>query len=143
MELRILHLCIVSLLSVALSYGRTLIGRHVHACKPMNGLVRVKLPNCRESTISLDQCIGTCISWDGLPENVNKPAKTCTCCKPVTFRDKEVLVECIDRYGRHKIEQHIIKEPKACTCLPCNRRRKRSQVMERLLPRGNKGTQFK
>ena len=128
-----MQLFVVFLFSIALSYGRTLIGRHLHTCRPMTGRVRVKFPNCRETSIYLDQCIGTCISWDGLPANDIKPVSKCTCCKPVTFQEKRVLAECTGKSGRSQIEEHIIREPKACTCLPCNRRRKRSQVVERML----------
>ena len=139
MELKIIHLLVFIILGIAFSYGRTLIGRHLHVCRPMNGLVPIKVPNCRESTISFDQCIGTCISWDGLPENANIPVTTCTCCKPVTFREKNVLVECTDGFRRRKIKQYKIKEPKACTCLPCNRRRKRSEMVEKILSATDNG----
>lgn len=138
MDLTILYLCIISFIQISTSYGKTL-GRHFQACRPMTGLVRAKFPNCRESKVLLDQCIGTCISWDGLPENADSVVSTCTCCKPVTFEEKRVFVECMDELGRSQIEEHTIQEPKACSCVPCNRRRKRSEVLKKLLSGGDKG----
>ena len=133
MELKIVLVLGALLLNIAVSYGRTLIGRHRQACEPLAGLITVRLPNCR-GRIYVNQCIGTCLSWDGLPENADIPANRCTCCKPVTFREKKVLLECTSKFRRRQVEEHTIKEPIACGCSPCNRRRKRSRVSKSSFP---------
>jgi len=143
MDIRINQLCVVSLLIVALSDGRTLIGRHVHACQPMDGFVHITQQNCERRSVKLAQCIGTCISWDGLPENTEEQVQTCTCCKPVIFVERIVLLQCTNKNKLRYVKELTVKEPKACACLPCNRRRKRSQVVERILsPTGSGGSKI-
>ena len=132
MDLKFMLTCTISLLHFALSYGRMVIGRHTQDCQPITSLVEVKFPNCLKTSISLGQCFGTCLSWDGLPDNADKPVNRCTCCKPVTFRDRKVFVECIGGNGVRQVEEHTVKEPIACGCTPCSRRKKRSGIRTEL-----------
>ncbi len=124
--MRILLACTLCVLNVAISYGRAMLGNHNKACQPVSGLVTVAFPNCRTSDVKVNQCIGTCLSWDGFYANNAVPGHMCECCKPATFLTKKIYVECVGADGKEHVQERTIHHPKACHCTPCHRRRKRS-----------------
>lgn len=127
MEMKILLASAIFLTNFASSIGRVLLGKHKEACEPINGLVRIEFPNCRVSYIELNQCIGTCLSWDGLPLNKEKAIRECKCCKPTTLKDRKIKLGCKTSNNQQVVQEYTVKEPIACGCSPCTRRRKRSK----------------
>ena len=82
-------------------------------CK-MNGYkLPLKLPDCYETEVHLNTCVGACISANA-PFFTNDFSENARCCKVAEYREVHVRLKC-----QYKFVFHTLRTATKCHCVKC------------------------
>ena len=82
-------------------------------CK-MNGYkLTLKLPDCYETEVHLNTCVGACISANA-PFVTNEFSENARCCKVAEYREVHVRLKCL-----YKFVFHTLRTATKCHCVKC------------------------
>ena len=100
------------------------IGIHKQVCKPVSfsAVPVTNIPGCKDTAVPLNLCVGTCLSYDGYPDQ-KQHSSVCKCCQPVRWRERKITLQCnSSRDNSQHLAVHTINEAVACACAPCSKK---------------------
>ncbi|KAJ7357834.1 Gremlin 2, DAN BMP antagonist [Desmophyllum pertusum] len=81
----------------------------------------VKVTGCEERKVTINTCLGTCLSMSTPTGPNNEQVKSCTCCQPIKTENVDVELWCDDKNNPSKRIKyfHKIETTTECACASC------------------------
>lgn len=81
----------------------------------------VRVVGCQEREVTINTCLGTCLSFSTPTGSKNDQVESCTCCQQIKTEKVDVGLWCQDKSDPSKLVQyfHQIETAKECACASC------------------------
>lgn len=82
---------------------------------------KVRVTGCQEREVTVNTCLGTCLSFSTPTGHNYNQVESCTCCQPVKTKKVDVGLWCQDNNNPSKLVQyfHQIETATECACTSC------------------------
>ena len=91
-------------------------------CEMRAYTLRVEVVDCQPRDVTINACIGTCLSYTAPGRSGNTLVNSCTCCQPTDTKSVSVGLWCKDPKnpsGSLVEYYHTIKSATECSCISC------------------------
>jgi len=116
----ILSLAIASSLSSSAANPMQTALNSVH-CVARGYTFTVKVAGCQERSVTINTCLGTCLSLSTPTGTKYEQVKSCTCCQQIKTEKVDVGLWCQDKSDPSKMDMyyHQIETVTECACASC------------------------
>lgn len=82
---------------------------------------KVSVVGCQEREVSVNTCLGTCLSFSTPTGQGYKQVESCTCCQPIKTKTVDVGLWCVDKNDASKFVEyyHQVETATECACASC------------------------